>query len=719
MILRLALAQARSQKRYAAWTAAFIALTLGLVTYAFALIETERGFDSLTARAYGLAGEHLGYADVMTGNPPESSRAPSNTSTEAIDAALDAAIADGSDVVAVRTAPFAVVENASSHVVWPSGWTYQGSTSTPYVGAVKGAYEWDLVLAEGEAPGHGEIALSADLAADLGVGIGDPVLAHLNVDQVTQRQRLGLYVPEHPLVVSGLLRTNAGLTTGPPWEMGALVSWDLSNEVGGLFTIVIGGGTEAPEALGFWGPDTWISYDRSSPALALFVDPMAGPDPWISDRSVTITPGSVYVLFPLAAILILGSFIGAFAVGRSQGQARVQWVATARTLGATRRSVRLASLAEAGLVAALGTVVGFSLGYGAAMIRLLWLRSRVPAPLAPTWVSVPWWVLGTVVGLGIALALVVGAAPAFWASRIPPVAAHKATADLAVVETSRRVPIRWLAIPFALGVGLILAGGGGSFGGTVLLTYGGIVAIPIAFVFLIEGLRRLVPVVGRRLARSRAVWTMVAGDAIASRPRQASTLASLAAIAGLFGTFTSTIWILGQREWFLEPGGGVGRSWSDFNGGPLGGWDDVTFGTAVGFLVAIQAICLAVTLSSLRVTAAEQATRQALGLTPGAGRAAAFAQHAVPQVVGGTVGGIVGLGVAWFIYFGTDINYANYSRHAVSEYLPAFGFSVVSSLAFAAIGLAIVGAGSVFASHAPKERTPIEALRPAGKVRAR
>jgi ABC-type antimicrobial peptide transport system permease subunit len=103
-----------------------------------------------------------------------------------------------------------------------------------------------------------------------------------------------------------------------------------------------------------------------------------------------------------------------------------------------------------------------------------------------------------------------------------------------------------------------------------------------------------------------------------------------------------------------------------------------------------------------------------MGLTPGASRAAAFAQHLVPQAVGGVVGGVAGYGVALFMHFGTNMNWSTPLPGTISDYLPAFGYSIVSSLAFAALGLAIASAGAFFASRAPKERTPVEALRPVG-----
>lgn len=714
MILRLAIAQARAQKRYTIWTAAFIALALGLVSFSFGLIETQAAFDSLTSRASGMDGEHLGGRDVMTGSPPNSSRAASNTSTEAIDATLDAAIADGSDVVAARTALFTVVENPASHVVWRSGWAYEGSTSMPYVAAVRGPYPWDVVLAEGRAPRDGEIALSAALASDLGVGIGDPLLVRQDREHEARRQALGVDASRHTLVISGLLRSNVGLTDGVPWEVGALVTWDLSSEEGGLFTLAIGDPDE-PDVRGFYGQWTWVSWEEPNAALATFFgDLTAGVDPMIFDRSVTVTVGSAYVMFALAGLLMLGSVIGAFAVGRSQGQIRVQWVATARTLGATQRSVRVASLAEAGLVAAVGTVIGLALGYGAATARLLWLRAQVEAPLAPTWVSLPWWVLGIIAGLGLFLAAIMGMVPAFWASRVAPVAAHKAMPDLAVVETSSRISTWWLLPGLLAGVAAIVAGSTGTWAGTFTMALGAIVTAPIAVLLLLECQRVLIPGVAVTMTKSRAPWVMSAGDALAARPRQGVTLALLASLAIATVASMMTLNSFFTRAWFLESSDVDNASWWDQVGGPLGMWTFDAWAICFLLLLPMEVIALAVTFSSLRATAAERATKEALGLTASSSRAAAGAQHAVPQAIGAIVGALAGIVIGLFVHFGTNINVAHPRRWSVAEYVPALYISLTAALLLLVSAAAVILAGSVFAARGPRTRTPVEALRQVG-----
>ncbi|MBN2176568.1 MAG: FtsX-like permease family protein [Demequinaceae bacterium] len=704
MILRLAVEQVRSQRRYTLWTAALLAATTGLVAFALTMYSTERAFDDLTARANGGDRENHGYATTVVGNVPESTDPMAVHSTLEIDQALTQAMLNGSDVVATRMVPLDLHD-------------HNLNTNSPYfdllVIAVRGDFDWDLVLAEGNPPTVTQIALSSAIAEELGVGIGDVISVAPDGHEVSVRNGQGIYYPTYDLWISGLLRSNDGLTVGAPWEADAIVSWKLSNDALGLFTYTTSQSGDPEESRRMWtGPDTWVDYDTGDPALGIFVDPD------FVDFSTT-PPEAVPLALAAAGVLLLTTLGGAFAIGRSLGQARVGWIGTARTLGATRRSIRMASILETLLVGAVATVAGFAGGYLASAIRLAVLRDKVPYPLAPTSVPLPWWVIVGVGAAGLVFSLALSAVPAFWASRVPPVAALKATADLTAVETSRRVPIRWLTFPLAIGVLLILAGGDGTQRGDVLFGVGGILSVPTALAFFVEGFRRLVPVLGRRLAKSRRVWAMVAGDGILARPRQASTLATLSAMGCLVGIVIPTLWAFYQCDYFLKWRIGQTVPWSVFIEGEMGWWTTVSFGVVIGLLVALQAICLAVTLSSIRVTTAERATQQAMGLSTRAGRAAAFAQHSVPQIVGLVVGALTGYGVALFIHFCTDLNWPYSHRTRPSDYLPAFSYSALSCLVFLALGLAIIGLGSILASRIPKERTPVEALRPEGKVSIR
>ncbi len=722
MMLRLAAEQARSHRRYTLWTAGFMTAALALITFALCVIQTEYTVNALNYGAVASSRVHHGFAQTLPGRVPGDEGAYVH-STEEIDAALDAAISAGSDVVASRVTYVDIVTVGAP----PSGTDGGDSMSASDIraNAVRGDYDWTHILAGGRPPGDGEIVLSARVAAVLGVSIGDPVVVGATDAAAWERESWGLPVPRPQLTVSGILQTNVALagSTYSPTE--ALLPWGLSNEPGGLFTLAVapGDGTVSRTVI---GPFTTIAYSVGAPALAVFAN--FGYYQGAPGAGDIILPLTVPVTLALAAALILASLIGAFAVGRSQGRIRVRWVATARTLGASRRDVRVASLVETALVAAVAIGSGIVLGYAFATLRLFVLQSGVDYPLAPAWVPFPWWIPALVAAAGIVLAIAVAASPAFWASRVPPVAALKPVADITAAPPSRGGSLWWIVPAFVAAAATVAVASDGTSAHEPVMIGGAVVALAPGLLLLLKILHRVIPAVGRRLSRSRRLWLMVAGDAITARPRQASMLALLASVPGFLAVLVITLAKFAAREGYLFAKYHHYPNWPAYRPGPLWEGGDIMLWATLGTLVVLQVIAVAVTVSWLRATGGEQATRRALGLDEASSRRATAAQHMAPQVVGGLLGAASGFVIAVYVHFcvdfGTHLTFGlpqqwGLRQGTLAEYAPVPWYAFVSSVVFGAVAAVFLVAGAAAVTRLSRGGTPVEALRPAGKVSVR
>lgn len=299
----------------------------------------------------------------------------------------------------------------------------------------------------------------------------------------------------------------------------------------------------------------------------------------------------------------------AFALGRSQAQARMSWVATARTLGVRRSTVAGAIVLETVLVGAVAAAGGVVAGRLIAVAEIASLDRGTVAAFDPDAVLQPWYATAGLLALSLLLAVIVGAIPAFWAARISPVASLKPVNEITEAEVSRRVPIRWVALAWllaALGLWILRdvftdRGAMGSIAvGTASVMLVLVVAV-VGYVLIQELLRRTIPWIGHGLSRSSRPWVLATGDSLAARPRQAAVPALV-----------------------------------------------MTLAVAVFAVTTLMA--LAVASASGRATAADSATRSALGMTPAGPRLAAALQFTLPLSLGAVLGWALGLAAAVAIY---------------------------------------------------------------------
>jgi putative ABC transport system permease protein len=117
----------------------------------------------------------------------------------------------------------------------------------------------------------------------------------------------------------------------------------------------------------------------------------------------------------IAAISLAVAGVGIMNVMLVSVSERTREVGLLKALGAARRQILAAFLAEAVLISSLGGLVGLALGWGA--IRAL--VALYPAlPAAP-----PWWAVAASLLLAVAVGAVFGVLPARRATRLDPVAA--------------------------------------------------------------------------------------------------------------------------------------------------------------------------------------------------------------------------------------------------------------------------------------------------------
>jgi hypothetical protein len=610
--------QLRSQRRYIVWASAVVALAVGAAVYGALLGTTLNAASTATQAALvsntefltsGYAAEDPGTANGLNVDVPTASLAE-------IEAAVASAQADGNRVGALAVLWNLGLEQATDngYVPWPT--------------AGIGDVDWGAILTVGHQPGAGEVALSEAYAHKLGVGIGDSVPIYGGAadgdDQLTA-------------MVSGLTRSpfdTAGVNImGLPevW-----IAWaDLPSYVAAL---------TSPDDTNIFGsaPSVNVSWDGQSTVL----NKLFGAAAVFDNEPANISENSTKPWIALGTgVLVIGAIATAFAFGRAQAQSRTQWVATARALGATRRHVMLATLGEAGLLAAVGVVAGYVLGWLGTTVHLWLVHSEVPGAGIATMPQGSVWVILGALALGSVLALVIAGVPAFWATRVSPASALKPENDITNAEVGRRVQFWPVALAWVIfgSVAIFAADptealGAPVYGLVVLLLF-----IVLTVIVANELLRWLMPVIGRWLSGRPKRALMVAGDSIVARPRQFTVPGLLVALAA--GTVLTVA------------ANAILRVAADLSG-TLGAetaseiftymWPTWLVPASAIVLGTVTLLATVIALATSGVTARERATREALGITAHQTRAAAAIVQGF-TVVAGLMVGVVLAGILTFV----------------------------------------------------------------------
>ncbi|MEE9965873.1 MAG: hypothetical protein K4304_12385 [Propionicimonas sp.] len=273
---------------------------------------------------------------------------------------------------------------------------------------------------------------------------------------------------------------------------------------------------EKSAATRFTGTLAVIAFAATS-ALALVV--VGGLQAFVrraADPSLALPEGmgGFYVVLAIIAVLLLVvplSTLGAAAARLAMAR-RDERLAALRLAGATRFQVSWLTLADAGLQAGIGAVVGIA-GYALLLPVLTFLSFEGRRlSVAELWVGVPSLMLTIVAVVVVAL---LSALASLQRVSITPlgVAAHASKPKLSVFRVAALV----LA---SAGAVLAFNLGGGVFGMAAILVVGGFVALGMAALNLIGPL--VLQVVGRSTAAlARRPATLLAGRRLAADPKAA------------------------------------------------------------------------------------------------------------------------------------------------------------------------------------------------------
>lgn len=657
MIWALVREQTRAQRRFVIATG--IVLTIAMIVAAYSV------FMSTTANAFAHSADAVLGDDkewhVATGSFPEDSLEQKLALIAEQDAVLAAALQDGSDVIAERD-----VGGVWTPVTWGS------------VVALGGNVDWDGILVRGAPPASGEAVLSAAIAREAGVDIGDTWT--MDVDSCTVDDCVTRQIP---FTVSGISPSGFDTLALAMDVPAAFIAWDDTARV--VSEVEVAGSLDI---LTTWATFNW---NVGSPALAKL-----GTAEAYTEYGNLNARTAVGASAALVGVLALALIAMAFAVGRAQAQVRSQWVATARALGASRRQIVATTMLEAAAVGLAAGVVGAVLGYALASLHIALLHRVVPEPAFASHVIAPVGAVAALLLLAVVLSAIVGAVPAFWAARVSPAAALKTSGDVSEAEASRRVSVWPLVVGWV--VANVIAIGAAMYAGAVdspdgpdrgLAALGillGIVLLVTTPMLMHEALRAATPRLGGWLARSQNRPAMIAGDSLVARPRQATIPAFIVAIA--VGTMVAIVVPMSAQQateflavnefaqpimWFYTP--------------HLPGW---VVPVTIAAVVIATGVTLAISAATASLTSREAATREALGATRQDSRWAGAIAYGAIQIQGIVLGLALGCYVAaWLIpTVVPDAGNAVLAGAASAAWEPVLGILTIAGLC-AAAGAAI------------------------------
>jgi len=408
------------------------------------------------------------------------------------------------------------------------------ATEMPFEGGLAGV----APVADGAFPtGAGEVALRANLAVRLGIGIGDTVtLAPSGRKPVTA-------------VVTGIL----ALTHAGPVVVGAPGTLFPAPDTAGPGLVTAEWYVSGPAPVRW--PDVLAINAIGSvvTSRAVVLDPPARSEvPYWRDYGQPSGPssetlalwGAVAAIALLESVLLIGP---AFAVGARRSEHQLALLSAAGAERHTLRSVVLQTgLVTGAAAAALGAGLGVAIAAGIrAFIRNQGDLFALPDLRVPIPAIVGFAALGAVVGVGAAWF------PAHRAARL----------DVVAVLGGRRTEARLRrGVPIA-GVVVFAAGTVAAFAGAITsrwpLLLGGVVAVDLGVVAASGG---LLSVAGRLAPRLGVAGRLALRDAARQRGRSAPAVAAvLAAIAGMVAgvTFVDSMRARDELRWRPSSAEGV------------------------------------------------------------------------------------------------------------------------------------------------------------------
>ncbi|NYI40161.1 FtsX-like permease family protein [Demequina lutea] len=664
MILTLIREQLRTQRSYVIWAATLIAATVAVVAFAMGLGATQQAHAQFGNTLQGHPFEHGAFV-IAPGSeaatPPVSSSSQNASMTwEQLRTTVAQAQADGVRAVATASIPLTIVPGDGSPAASRGPLTWNAT-------AVVGDFPWSQVLARGKAPRSGEVVLSPWMAQGLGVDVGDTLrytvdgspagtfkvsgVSYSIGGWTSQEWTPGIYLLADSVAVAAAddpssRATDPGITGGQP-SLSVDLSW--------------AGDYPPLDTLNTTPSFTWGSAGFTSPSTT----------PWV-----------------LAAMLSVGVVVMAFAAGRARAHERVRWSATARALGATRRTVGLASLGEGAAVTVVAGIVGIAAGAAAAWVaHAIRQASTLDAPpIAFSFSAYAVLVAGIV---AVVLGGVMAAVPAFLSTRVAPAAALKDVAAIDEVEVSRRVPVWPVVVVAAVLYGILLWAVSATPATPVTNWTAGVTTLALVvtgLAILVEASRRLARLLGARLSRSDRPWALRAGIEMLAHPRQAAALITLHTLtAGSMATWAA---VNDANGGFFGDGAYNGL----FRGATLGFTSMVGYAggllqwrLTLAVLITVHLIGAATFAATRRLGEDDARVASALGLDHAAALKGTAARLTLPSFVGTVIGALGGAVIAGLPLMIDRTN-------GFTANTPGQNGTMVTALALGVLGIVIMGA---------------------------
>ncbi len=559
----------------------------------------------------------------------------------------------------------------------------------------------DRYLAKGNPPGSGQVALNRDLAEHFNLDIGDTLTLE-SIDDRVPRASI-------TLEISGILYS---YNVSPYYSFGpdSIASGeDLETLQRSLPSSQIHDPDAGTTSLVF---PTQILWSGNNPIL----DPYGQGDIFLPSSEFSLGDafgmlhGPAGWTFLISCIAVVCLVIAALSMARAQAETRTQWSSTSKVLGASDRTIAMASLVETAIVSIGGVGIGLGSGLGLANLHLLWLRSSNPEGLLPASINAPAdvFAIGAAVGLGLAVVLAI--IPAFWASRVAPAAALKPVTPVSEATLSRSVNPWWPAALVSVailiaGVTIMIGGSsawveGASMVSTIILTVAGIALV-------IQTARGLVSLTGRVLARSRRAWVLAAGDGILTH-RRAFTFAALGTLVtgGISSWWITanaelaTDWDESYRGWGEIPLMGLQDWWGSFVSTP----GAPTFAAVAFGVVALVAVVVAATYHT--PTTKDDTIRGTLGLSRRDERLAVGTRQASVMTAGALAGALGGCAVAIVYHLFLAVLSPSHLVYSLEWNLTLIGHGLVGAATVAGIGAAFALLGGALVSVVSSPQVP-------------
>ena len=597
MILTLIREQLRSQARYAGAAFALIAVATSLAAFvlislATAQREAERIYDFLDGGA-----EHHAWLGVWTDGAATDSPIAANVHT------YDMAEVDS--IVAGITANGSAPEVRLDAAVW-----IEGDPIAHRAAAMESVPQ--SALGAGTSPDVGQVVVDSALAESLGLTVGD---------SLGFSPGNGL-APTTTLEVSGILRGSSfgQSPTTPRVIFSAADGLHLIGSAG-----FESGFSDAGERTVFMGVKlSWNGASRAALGSAEYT--VSSPHAYTNQKEY-------YAITALWLVLIT-SLIAAAAAGRSQGSARTQWVGTVRALGATRRDVVTAAMLETLAVGGIGGFVGIGTGIAAnvAVIR------RQGGTFAGDWPSLTASTVALSMALALAVSLILGAAPAYWAARTTPAAALSPVGPADALARRPRIGTKTLLLVVGSAAAVLLtwvrADANGEYWPRAVYVPATAIFVFGLYLLTSRALVRVVVALGNALTHRNQRTLVAAGSGLVQHPRNAASIATAIAAGGI-GAGAIVWW------WFVRPQGYgtelAPRPWSEIL--ESAGLTTLLTATVLGTSAAVVAV--AVWIGRGRV-AGDAAIYGSLGLSGRDRQVAAMLQVAIASFAGGAGGMVAG-----------------------------------------------------------------------------